>query len=80
MPEPALLTHDRRSYDRRLDSLEARAATIEQKIDANTAVTMQVAEILSTFKVVGAVAKWVAAIAGGFAAVFAAAKGWTDVR
>ena len=59
---------------KRIASLEAGHARIEAKLDMNTEVTHQVRDILGTFKTLGSVAKWLTAIAGAVAAIFAAIK------
>ena len=64
----------RRESDHRIAALEERASVIERKIDENTAITKEVADILATFRVMGNLAKWTSAIAAAFSAVYAALK------
>lgn len=65
---------ERRADDPRVVRLVADVADLKQEMARNTAVTEQVRDILATFKTLGAIAKWVTAIAGAIAAIFAAAK------
>ena len=70
----ATLLH-RRSSDARVMQLAEDVAVLKVQMVENTIVTMQVRDILSSFKVMASVAKWVTAIAGMIAALVAMAKG-----
>lgn len=48
----------------RIARLEDRMGRFESKLDENTATTREVRDILATFKVVGAIAKWCSAVGG----------------
>ena len=63
-------TESRRVSDARIDKLVADVASLQTDMKANTEVTVQVRDILASFRIMAAVAKWVAAIGAGCAAVF----------
>lgn len=60
----------RRASDARIDKLVADVASLQTDMKANTEVTVQVRDILASFRIMAAIAKWVAAIGAGIAAVF----------
>jgi len=62
--------------DERVLRLERRLSALESKLDENTAMTKDVRDILATFRVMGLVAKWVAAIAAAGLAVY---HGWQTI-
>ena len=64
------MVEDRRSEDLRINLLVADVALLKADMRANTEVTTQVRDILASFRVVGAVAKWAAAVGAGAAAVY----------
>lgn len=61
---------ERRSGDARIERLEQRMERFEGKLDENTATTREVRDILATFKIVGAVAKWCSIVGGAFVAMY----------
>jgi len=69
------MSEQRRSDDKRVDRLVLDVDDLKKQMSVNTEVTMQVRDILSSFKVVAGVAKWITAIAGMLAALLALAKG-----
>lgn len=77
------MNDNRRSDDQRItqlgidqghlhDCVESLKAAVKE----NTEITEQVRDILASFRVVGAVAKWIAAIAGAVGATIATVKAW----
>jgi hypothetical protein len=60
---------DRRTEDPRINQLVADVAVLKDQMAENTAVTHQVRDILASFRIVAAVAKWIAIIVGGIAAI-----------
>lgn len=60
---------ERRAEDPRVAKLIADVDILKVQMAENTAVTMQVRDILASFRVAHAVAKWTAAIIGAAAAV-----------
>lgn len=65
------------------DDLQAQVAhlhdcveELKREMNKNTVVTEQVRDILASFQVVGAIAKWVAAIGAAATAVYHAAIWW----
>jgi hypothetical protein len=69
------LNAQRRASDPRIDALVADVATLRKDMIANTEITAQVRDILASFRVIGAVTKWAAAVGGGCVAAYAAIKG-----
>lgn len=72
--EDATLQH-RRQSDARVTQLVGDVAVLKSQMVENTAVTLQVRDILASFKVMMSIAKWITAFAGMFAAIIAAYKG-----
>lgn len=70
------MMNERRTDDHRINQLQLDVNTIQLQLKENTDVTIQVREILGTFKTVASLAKWVSAVGGGIAAGFAVVKGW----
>ena len=66
---------ERRLSDARVSQLVDDVTVLKHQMAENTAVTCQVRDILASFKGMMSLAKWIAAIAGAFAAVIAAYKG-----
>ena len=62
--------NNRRHDDARLTMLVDRVARIEEGLAKNTAITEQVADVLASFRVMAALAKWCAAIGAGTLAVW----------
>lgn len=58
-----------------LGEVRAEQAVVHSKLDANTAMTQEVRDILTTFKTLGAFAKWFSAIAAAVVGMWAAIKG-----
>ena len=65
---------ERRLSDQRVSQLVDDVTVLKHQMAENTAVTVQVRDILASFKVMASVAKWVTAIAAMIAAVYAALK------
>ena len=63
-------TKSRRASDARIDKLVADVASLQTDMKANTEVTVQVRDILASFRIMAAIAKWVTAIGAGIVAVF----------
>lgn len=68
--EELIVIENRRADDPRIDQLVADVAGLQVEMQANTAVTTQVRDILASFRVMALIAKWIAAIGAGFAAVY----------
>ena len=64
----------RRAADLRIETLVTDVADLKRDLAENNKTTSEVRDILVTFKTLGTIAKWVAAIAGAIAAVVAAIK------
>lgn len=62
IPEQAI--PDRRTDDARITQIEQRMSDFELLLKANTDVTQEVRDILGSFKILGTLAKWGAAIVG----------------
>lgn len=67
----------RRANDERLNQVIVDVATLQKQVAENTRITndsailtRQVRDILRSFHILGVIAKWVAAIAAGVAAVY----------
>lgn len=65
----------RRAADIKVAQLVTDVEDLKRQMAENTAVIIQVRDILASFKVVASVAKWITAIAGMIAALLALAKG-----
>lgn len=68
---------ERRSGDRRIDQVQQDVTHLHECVEAlksqmaeNTVITKQVRDILASFQIIGAIAKWVAAIGAGATAVY----------
>lgn len=62
------MTSERRAEDPRLGVLVTDVADLKKQMVLNTEITQQVRDILTSFRVIGAAAKWITAlIAGGLA-------------
>lgn len=68
-------TEQRRADDTRVTRLVIDVDDLKKQMAVNTEVTMQVRDILASFRVVASVAKWITAIAGMVAALLAVLKG-----
>lgn len=66
---------NRRAADARVAQLVTDVDELKKQMAVNTEVTLQVRDILASFRGVAAVAKWVTAIAGMIAAILALIKG-----
>lgn len=82
-PEATLPPQPRRYADQRIDvleegvaRLEVRVDGIDKKMDEQTAILGDVRDILGTFRIIGATAKWLGYIAGAFTAAGAAVASW----
>ena len=64
------MVEDRRSEDLRINLLVADVAVLKADMRANTEITAQVRDILASFRIIGAVAKWSAAVGAGAAAIY----------
>jgi len=60
----------RRSSDSRIDQLMQDVAQLQKDMSANTEITRQVRDVLASFRVIYNVAKWLAAIGAGVAAIY----------
>ena len=58
-----------------LGAVTAEQTTVREKLDANTRLTQEVRDILTTFKMVGAFAKWAGYIVAALASAWVAIKG-----
>lgn len=75
------MAEQRRSTDPLVSQLATDVAQLQSEMKRNTEVTEQVRDILSSFKVMMAVAKWFTAVAGAIAAAIALFKaGGGDIR
>lgn len=61
---------DDQHEDSRINDLVADVAVLKQQMIENTVVTMQVRDILTSFRVASVVAKWIAAVGAGLAALY----------
>jgi hypothetical protein len=50
-------------------------ATLKQQMEEHAKVTMQIRDILASFKIIGKIAKWMTAVITACGAVYAAIKG-----
>lgn len=66
---------NRRAADARVTQLVTDVDELKKQMAVNTEVTLQVRDILASFRGVAAVAKWITAIAGMIAAILALVKG-----
>lgn len=76
MTEDATWPPKRRTSDIRLDAVESRLVKVEDLLVENTKTTNEVRDILTTFKTLGAFAKWFSAIAAAVVGLWAAIKGY----
>ncbi len=67
--------NQRRADDPRVTKLVTDMESLQHQMVENTEVTMQVRDILASFKTAAAIAKWITTIAAAIAAVLAAIKG-----
>lgn len=70
-------TPQRRADDFRVEQLCQDVAVLKQQMVENTEVTKQVRDILTSFRIMGAIAKWGASIAAGIAAAY---HGWSFLK
>ena len=56
--------------DPRIDALVIDVALLKDEMKRNTEVTTQVRDILASFRIVGTIAKWVAAIGAAATAIY----------
>lgn len=66
--------NERRGDDARIVRLEERMGRFEQKLDENTATTKEVRDILGSFKMIGAIAKWSMVVGGACTAAYHGAQ------
>lgn len=66
---------DRRQDDPRIAALVTDVAELKRQMEENTTVTVQVRDILASFKIMGKIAKWVAAVVTAVTVTWAAVKG-----
>ena len=69
-PRPPKAPPQRRANDERLDTVVCDVALLKGQMAENTEVTKQVRDILNSFRLLGIVAKWIAAIGAGTAALY----------
>ena len=60
---------ERRAADERINQLCVDVATLQRQMIENTAVTTQIRDILRSFKIMAAVAKWITVIGAGVAVI-----------
>jgi hypothetical protein len=75
--------NDRRMPDPRIDDLQGKVEHLHDCVEGlklemkkNTEVTEQVRDILASFRIAGAIAKWIGGMAGAAAGVWAFMKGF----
>ena len=61
---------ERRAEDPRLGALVDDVAELKKQMVLNTEITQQVRDILTSFRVIGAVAKWITALIAGALALW----------
>ena len=61
---------ERRAEDPRLGVLVTDVSDLKAQMARNTEITEQVRDILTSFRVIGAVAKWITALIAGFLALY----------
>jgi hypothetical protein len=66
---------ERRHEDQRIATLVTDVATLKAQMVENTVVTVQVRDILASFRIVGKIAKWMTAIVTAVTVTWAAIKG-----
>ena len=64
---------ERRAVDPRIDELVRDMSDVKKELAANTEITKQVADVLASFRVISAIAKWATAVG---AAIIAIKAGW----
>lgn len=69
------MSENRRADDPRIAKLVDDMSSVKAELARNTEITGQVADILASFRVVGAVAKWTAAVVAAVAAIWHAING-----
>ena len=62
----------RRADDPRIEELQDDVKDLKRQMAVNTEITKEVHDILASFRIVGAVAKWVGVVAGALTAVYGA--------
>lgn len=67
----------RRADDERVTILVSDVAVLKTQMAENTEVTKQVRDILTSFRIAGTVAKWIASVAAGIVAIY---HGWDSFR
>ena len=65
----------RRVADERIGHIEQRIGNVEALLAENTKTTVEVRDILTTFKTLGTFAKWISSIAAALIGLWAAVKG-----
>jgi hypothetical protein len=66
---------ERRHEDQRIATLVTDVATLKAQMAENTQVTVQVRDILASFRIVGKIAKWFTAVVTAATVTWAAIKG-----
>lgn len=64
------MTTERRAEDPRLGVLVDDVAELKKQMVLNTEITQQVRDILTSFRVIGSVAKWITALIAGAIALY----------
>lgn len=67
---------ERRADDPRITQMASDIASLKTEMVSNTEITAQVRDLLASFRVMAAIAKWVTAIAAAGAALLALVKAW----
>jgi hypothetical protein len=70
---------DRRANDPRVEQLVKDVADLKVSMVQNTEITVQVRDVLASFRVIGSVAKWITAIFAAIAAAYLAFKTGVDI-
>lgn len=60
---------ERRAEDPRINALVSDMQAVKAELAQNTEITKQVAEVLASFRVLAAIAKWIATIGAGIVAL-----------
>jgi hypothetical protein len=66
---------ERRQTDPRIAALLTDVTLLKAEMEANTKITLQVRDILSSFHMVGRIAKWVTSVVTAIVVVFSVIKG-----
>lgn len=62
-----------RAVDEKFMEIDDKVTDLQTAVDKNTEITEQIRDILNSFKVIGAIAKWLTAVGGALVAGY---HGW----